>query len=94
MIILFIISAIFAVYYLTTVLTESDGAWGALARLRGNKAVDAFGLLNCFMCTAFWVSVPFGAVLVVEFGAAWWLGLISVLSIAGIATLINKLSMR
>jgi len=50
-------SLILGTYIITLFLTHSEGPWGALYKLRNNKAVDNFGVLNCFMCTAFWVAL-------------------------------------
>lgn len=50
-------SLILGTYIITLVLTVSEGPYGRLYRLRQNKKVDDFGLLNCFMCAAFWVAL-------------------------------------
>jgi len=55
-------SLIFGTYIITLVLTESEGAYGGLYKLRQNKKVDDFGILNCFMCTAFWIALLFCSV--------------------------------
>lgn len=51
------ITLILAVYAITLTFTFSEGPFGLIYKLRTNKAVDNFGLLNCFLCTAFWVSL-------------------------------------
>lgn len=61
--------SILAVYALSWSLVYSDGAWGLLERFRSIKWVDSFGVLNCIVCTAFWVSIvvyflPFEAVFI------------------------------
>lgn len=50
-------SLILGTYIITLVFTVSEGPYGRLYKLRQNKKVDDFGLLNCFMCTAFWVAL-------------------------------------
>lgn len=62
------ISLILGVYAFTLVLTQSEGAWGQLYKLRNDKYVDDFGLLNCFICTSFWITV-----LICLFTAHWGL---------------------
>lgn len=48
---------ILATYALTIALTRSDGAWGILRRIRDNKHVSRFGVLECFLCTSLYVSL-------------------------------------
>lgn len=48
---------ILGTYAITLVFTQSEGPYGIIYRLRTNKAVDNFGLFNCFLCTAFWVAL-------------------------------------
>lgn len=43
-------------YAIATALTQSEGPYGALYKIRTNKKIDDFGLLNCYLCTAFWVA--------------------------------------
>jgi len=49
-------SLILGVYVISLSLTMSEGPYGLFYKLRQIKKVDDFGLLNCFMCTAFWVA--------------------------------------
>lgn len=51
------ISLILATYVITLVLVDSEGAWGLLYKFRNLAKVDNFGLLNCFVCTSFWVAL-------------------------------------
>lgn len=51
------ITLILATYAVTLVFVKSEGPFGSLYRLRQNEKVDNFGLLNCFMCTAFWIAL-------------------------------------
>lgn len=51
------ISLILGTYVITLSLTQSDGAWGILYKLRHNKHIEDFGILDCFLCTSFWVSL-------------------------------------
>lgn len=48
---------ILGTYVITLVLTQSEGPYGKLYALRQNKKIDDFGVLNCFMCTAFWITL-------------------------------------
>lgn len=52
-----IATVVLATYAITLALTWSEGPYGKLAILRQKPAVDNFGLLNCFLCTAFWVAL-------------------------------------
>lgn len=49
------ISLIFATIALTYALTESEGAFGSLKWLRTKTA--RLGLLQCGLCTSFWVAL-------------------------------------
>lgn len=51
------LSLILGTYALTLALIESEGAWGFMEHIRNNRYIDDFGLLNCFLCTSFWVSI-------------------------------------
>lgn len=51
------IAIVIGTWVITTVLTSSDGPYGSLYKLREIKAVKDFGLLECHMCTAFWVAL-------------------------------------
>lgn len=48
---------ILATYVLTLVLIQSDGPWGIIYKIRSNKFIDSFGILNCFICTSFWIAL-------------------------------------
>lgn len=54
------VAAILATYVLTLALTQSDGAWGVMARIRQHKPIDDFGLLNCFLCTSAYIAMFIG----------------------------------
>jgi hypothetical protein len=73
---------ILGTYAITLALRESDGPFGLLYRLRKVKAVNSFGVLNCHLCTAFWVSLALCA----AFGMLWM-----TLVAWGASTLIDKL---
>lgn len=49
------ISLILATIALTYALTESEGAYGSLKWLRTKTA--RLGLLQCGLCTSFWISL-------------------------------------
>lgn len=49
-------SLILATYVISLVLTESEGPWGLLYKFRSLPTIDNFGLLNCYICTSFWVA--------------------------------------
>ena len=44
-------------YAITLVLTQSEGPYGLFYKLRTIKQIDNFGLLNCYLCTAFWIAL-------------------------------------
>lgn len=52
-----ILSQILGTYAFTLSLTDSSGPWGILERIRNIKWIDDIGLLNCFLCTSFYVSI-------------------------------------
>lgn len=52
-----ILVGISTVYIFTWVLVYSSGPFYKLEFIRENKKVKAFGLLECFTCTAFWMSI-------------------------------------
>lgn len=48
-----------AIYYLTTMIVNYDGAFEVFERLR-DFTRDYRGLnLDCYFCTALWISLPF-----------------------------------
>lgn len=51
------LSLVFGVYVITLALTESSGPFGLLEKLRSIDIVERSGLLECYLCTSFWVSV-------------------------------------
>ena len=52
-----VLTLILAAYCLTLALTQSEGAWGIMEKVRQNKHVANFGVFDCFLCTSFWVSL-------------------------------------
>lgn len=50
------IALILATYVVTCVFVYSGGAWGSLEQLRNKPWMKRFGLLDCFLCTSFWVA--------------------------------------
>ena len=48
---------IIGTWAITTAFTESDGPYGSLYKLRKQKQINDFGLLECFLCTSFWVAL-------------------------------------
>lgn len=51
------ISLTLGTYAITLILTQADGPYGLIYKLRTIKQVDDFGLLNCYFCTALWVAL-------------------------------------
>lgn len=84
---LVIIGSVFIVYYITLALTQSDGAWGLMARIREIPALKDFGLLECFLCTSAWVSLVVSLILFDD-----WLFM--TLAIAGAATALHRLMIK
>lgn len=70
---------IIAVYVITSVFIYSSGPWRSLETLRNNQKMKEFGLLDCFLCTSFWVALVFGIishradVAIVAWGAAYFI---------------------
>ena len=51
------LSIVLGTYALTLALVESEGPWGIFDIIRHNRYIDNFGVLNCMICSSFWVSV-------------------------------------
>lgn len=68
-----VLALILGTYALSASLLYSDGAWGLMYRIRNNESVKDFGLLECYICTSFWIA----ALLTFVFGFVWWYGLIA-----------------
>lgn len=85
-----IVLLILATYLLTLALVYSDGAWGAVARVRSIKWVDNFGLLNCFLCTSVWVS----AILCIVFLPFNLELILYIFAVAGAATALDRVTTR
>lgn len=78
-----IIGLILGTYALSTAITQSDGPWGVLYRIRNNELVKDFGLLECFICVSMWVSI----LLTIIMGLPWYFILIA----WGASLIIDKL---
>lgn len=52
-----IASLILGTFAFSLALTITEGPYGALYKFRRYKPIDDFGLLNCFICTSFWVAL-------------------------------------
>lgn len=76
------LAIILGTYAITLALTQSEGAFGSFYKLRKIKWVDDFGLLNCHLCTAFWVSL----ILSLSFGEP-----LMILIAWGASTMIDKI---
>jgi len=77
--------ATLAIYYIATTITEYDGPFEVLKRLREIMREYRGLNLDCFFCTSLWVSLPFA----LYFTSGWsvllyWLGL------AGAANVLNE----
>lgn len=51
------ITLIFGTYAISLALTQADGPFGIIYKIRTHTAVENFGALGCFLCTAFWVAL-------------------------------------
>lgn len=58
-----IAALILGTYVISAGLIYSDGAWGIIYNLRSNKIIKDFGVLECFLCTSFYVSIALTALL-------------------------------
>jgi len=52
-----IIALILGTYAISAVFIYSGGPWGSLGVLRNIRAIKNFGLLECFLCTSFWIAL-------------------------------------
>jgi len=78
------LALVLGTYAVTLALTASEGPWGLFYKLRAIKRVQDFGVLECFLCTSFWVSL----ILCLSFGRP------EIILIAwGSSTLIDKVVM-
>ena len=75
-----------AVYYLALAITRYDGLGYIFLRLREKWATGSVkDALQCFICTAPWIALPFAAILAIN-----WQGfVVGTFAIAGLAVIIN-----
>lgn len=74
------LAAIFVVFAVTLMLTDSEGPFSLFAKLRGVKHMTA---LRCFLCTSVYVS----AVVALTLPGVYWINL---LALSGAATAIDR----
>jgi hypothetical protein len=81
----------FAVWRLTHLVTEEDGPWDVIARLRGRLGSGMLGrLIDCFYCVSLWVALPLAV-----FTSNGWMGLIvHWLALSGAASLLERSTTR
>jgi hypothetical protein len=86
----FCLSAL-AVWRLTHLLTEEDGPWDMIARLRVRLGSSMAGrLIDCFYCVSLWIALPLAV-----FTSSGWLGLtVHWLALSGAASLLEKVTSR
>ncbi len=60
--------AVLCVWRITHLLTEEDGPWDLVVRLRRRLGDGSWGrLMDCFYCLSVWIAIPFAYLL----GATW-----------------------
>jgi hypothetical protein len=80
-----ILISVLAINYITLLVTEYDGPFEVFEWLR-NVSREYRGLnLDCFFCTALWVSIPFALLL-----SNGWMSLVYMFGLAGGAAIINE----
>jgi hypothetical protein len=80
------IIGVLAVWRLTHLLTNEDGPFDWIARLRRRVG----GLMDCFYCLSLWIAAPFAALL----SHSWREGLLVWPALSGAAILVNRLANR
>lgn len=78
-----VLALILGTFASTYALIYSDGPWGVIYRVRNLEAMKDFGILECFICTSFWVSI----IITFTLGLHWWILLIG----WGASVIIDKL---
>lgn len=80
------VMAVLAVWRTTHLLTQEDGPWDLVARLREQLGEGFWGrLMDCFKCLSLWISVPFAFFV----GGGWSQGLVVWLALSGAAILLE-----
>jgi hypothetical protein len=65
-----------AVWRITNLLSEEDGPWRIVARLRGAVGNGFWGgLVDCFNCMSIWIAAPFALGIGATFGERFCLWL-------------------
>lgn len=81
--------AILATWRVTHLLSEEDGPFDAILKLRAKLGTSQAGrLMDCFLCLSLWIAVPFTFIVTRSLWAwtpAW-------LAISGAACLLERLS--
>ena len=83
------ILCLLAVWRITHLLSQEDGAFDLVLRFRKLFGQGFFGtLLDCFYCLSVWVSIPFAFLLC----RGWTEGIIVWLALSGGSSLLFKLT--
>ena len=78
---------ILAVWRLTHLLSEEDGPFDIIFKIRKKAGTGFFGsLLDCFYCVSIWIAFPFG----MWIGENWWEKIIMWLAFSGAACLLEQ----
>lgn len=86
----FCLSAL-VVWRLAHLLTEEDGPWDMIARLRARFRSSVLGrFIDCFYCVSLWIALPLAV-----FTCSGWLGLmVHWLALSSAASLLEKTTSR
>jgi len=83
------VMGILAVWRISYLLSQEDGPFDIIIRIRKQIGSGFFGnLLDCFYCISIWVSIPF-AYLLCE---GWLDGIITLFALSGAASLLFNFS--
>ncbi len=83
--------AVLATWRICHLLTDEDGPWDVIFKIRKQLGQGFFGsLLDCFYCLSIWVAIPFA----IWMSDNWKDGIVSWLAISGGACIIYKASSK
>ena len=79
----------FAVWRLSHLLSQEDGAFDLIFKLRKRLGQGFFGsLLDCFYCLSVWMAIPFAWLI----SHNWTEGIVAWLALSGAASFLFKLT--
>jgi Protein of unknown function (DUF1360) len=79
--------SVLATWRVSHLLSNEDGPWDIVIRIRKQLGQGFFGtLLDCFYCLSIWIAIPFA----VWMSESWITGIVNWLAISGGACIVFK----